>query len=214
MAVLFVNMYAGRGLLRVLKKKNYKMDTKSVSIVGIGGQGIIMASEIVACALMLAGFDVKKNEIKGMSQMGGSVSSCLRFGQKVYSPLPQNGQTDILLSFELIEACRSIDCLRADAPAIINNFKLNPMGSSNCELDLIGQLRQSGRNIILVDGIKLALEAGNIKAVNVALLGVLANYLSLEKDVWLQAVAQLAPKKTYKINEKAFMLGYQNDSCV
>ncbi len=186
---------------------------KNILLAGVGGQGILLASEVLSEAMMIAGYDVKKNEIHGMSQRGGSVVSHVRWGEKVYSPIIPEGEVDILFSFELLETSRYLPLLRKGGRVLVNNLKIAPpsvaLGKMPYPQDLIEQLRKSCAGTVVVNGLDLALEVGNAKTVNTVLLGALSNILDLEKDVWLQALRKMIPERLLEINLKAFELGCQ-----
>jgi len=185
---------------------------KDILIVGVGGQGIILASEILADAGKEAGFDVKKSEVHGMSQRGGSVSTHVRFGQRVFSPLIRDGEADILLSFELLEALRWVNFVQPQGCILVNNLKINPLsvstGSMQYPPGIENLLRQSGRQVQLIEGVSLAEQGGNKKTVNMVLLGALSNLLpDISEDTWLRVIQWRVPAKTREVNEQAFHLG-------
>lgn len=185
----------------------------NILLAGVGGQGILLASEVLSEAMMIAGFDVKKNEIHGMSQRGGSVVSHVRWGEKVYSPIIPEGEVDILFSFELLETSRYLPLLRKDGKVVVNNLKIAPpsvaLGKMAYPEDTIAQLKKSVPETVVVNGLDLALEVGNAKTVNTVLLGALSNILDLEKDIWLQALRKMIPERLLDMNLKAFELGCQ-----
>jgi len=184
---------------------------KNILMAGVGGQGILLASEVLSEAMMLAGFDVKKNEVHGMSQRGGSVVSHVRWGEKVYSPIIPEGEVDILFSFELLETRRYLPLLRKDGRILVNNLKIAPpavaLGKMKYPADLIAGLKEEFPATTVVDGLDLALEVGNAKTVNTVLLGALSNILDLEQDIWLAALGKMIPERLLEINLKAFELG-------
>jgi indolepyruvate ferredoxin oxidoreductase beta subunit len=183
----------------------------NILLVGVGGQGILVASEIIAEALMLAGFDVKKSEVHGMAQRGGSVVSHVRFGEKVYSPIIPEGEADILVGFELLEAYRYLPLLKADGKIVVNNLKINPPIVSIGQEDYPEGLPEKIKNIFpggtLIDGLALAKMAGNVKTVNTVLLGALSRLSGIEEKFWLSAIERMVPGKTLEVNGKAFELG-------
>ncbi len=184
---------------------------KNILLAGVGGQGILLASEVLSEAMMLAGFDVKKNEVHGMSQRGGSVVSHVRWGKKVYSPIIPEGEVDILFSFELLETSRYLPLLRKDGRVLVNNLKIAPpsvaLGKMEYPSDIVAKLKERFPDTTVVDGLDLALEVGNAKTVNTVLLGALSNILDLEKDIWLEALRKMIPARLLEINLKAFELG-------
>ncbi|MEW5803664.1 MAG: indolepyruvate oxidoreductase subunit beta [bacterium] len=187
-------------------------EKKDILIVGVGGQGIILASEILADAGRDAGFEVKKSEVHGMSQRGGSVSTHIRFGRQVFSPLIKDGEADLLLAFELLEALRWVNYVRPLGCILMNNLRINPLPVSTGLMEypegIENLLTRSGRQVQLVEGGKLADQAGNKKAINMVLLGALSHLLpEIPEDTWLQAIQSRVPAKTREVNEQAFHLG-------
>jgi len=184
---------------------------KNILMVGVGGQGVILASEIVAEAGMLAGYDVKKSEVHGMAQRGGSVNSHVRFGRKVYSPLIKKGQTDILFSFEQLETLRYLDMLSNDPVILVNDQKIMPpsvtIGKDRYPENIPALLADKYPRFALAPALSLAQEAGNAKALNVAFVGVLAKYLDIDTGIWEKAITRMLPPKLVELNLKAFSLG-------
>lgn len=183
----------------------------NILLVGVGGQGILLASEILAEAFMLAGFDVKKSEIHGMSQRGGSVVSHVRFGKEVFSPVAPEGEGDILFGFELLETCRYLPLLRAGATVIANDYKIAPpsvlLGKTSYPEKLPEKIKGQFPDFLLVDGQGLALKAGDVRAANTVMLGAVSKRLQISDDIWRQALEKMAPRKALDINLKAFALG-------
>jgi indolepyruvate ferredoxin oxidoreductase beta subunit len=183
----------------------------NILLVGVGGQGILLASEILAEAFMLAGFDVKKSEIHGMSQRGGSVVSHVRFGREVFSPTVPEGEGDILFGFELLETYRSLPLLRPGAKVVANDYRIAPpsvlLGQSGYPDDLAGKIRERFSDFLLVDGLHLAQQAGDVRAANTVLLGAVSRRLQIDADIWQQALTNMVPAKVLDINRKAFALG-------
>jgi len=188
------------------------MNTVSIVVCGVGGQGVLTASDIISVIALKGGYDVKKSEIHGMSQRGGSVISEVRFGDKVYSPLVTDGMADYILSFEKLEALRNLTRLKKGGAVISNDYEIKPasvlMGKFDYPLDIIERIKSAGVELTLVDGVRLALEAGNIRTVNTVLLGALARKLSFEKELWIKSTLERVPEKTHEVNRKAFELGY------
>lgn len=184
---------------------------KNILLAGVGGQGTLLASEVLAEVMMMAGLDVKKNEIHGMSQRGGSVVSHVRYGEKVYSSIIPEGEVDILFSFELLETCRYLPLLRKNGRVIVNTLKIAPpsvaLGKQDYPENMIETITAQFPDTIIVDGLGLALKAGNPKTINTVLLGALANVLDIEHDVWIKALKKLVPARLLDINLKAFELG-------
>ena len=184
----------------------------NILLAGVGGQGILLASEVISEVMLLAGLDVKKNEIHGMSQRGGSVVSHVRYGEKVYSSIIPEGEVDILFSFELLETCRYLPLLRKNGRVVVSNWQISPPAVArgvqaypeNLEQKICQQFPQS----VVIDGLKLALAAGNAKTVNTVLLGALSNILEFERELWLEALQKMIPPRLLDVNMKAFALGY------
>ncbi len=183
----------------------------NILLSGVGGQGIILASDIMAEVFLEAGFDVKKSEIHGMAQRGGSVTSHVRFGRKVYSPIIKQGDADILFSFEQLESLRWLNYVKPDGVILLNNHKINPpavnLGQMEYPKDIPGIIRKWFDRFHLVDGTKLALEAGDIRAANVVLLGTLSKLFDMEESLWIETVLGHLPAKVHEINRKAFAMG-------
>ena len=160
---------------------------------------------------MMAGMDVKKNEIHGMSQRGGSVTSHVRYGEKVYSSIIPEGEVDILFSFELLETCRYLPLLRENGQVIVNNLKIAPpsvaLGKQQYPADLVAEISKKFPATTVVNGLDLALEAGNAKTVNTVLLGALSKALDVDQDLWLKALNKMVPERLLDVNLKAFELG-------
>ncbi len=183
----------------------------NILLVGVGGQGILLASEILAETFMLAGFDVKKSEIHGMSQRGGSVVSHVRFGREVFSPLVPEGEGDILLGFELIETLRYLTLLKKDGSVIANDLKILPssvlMGKEVYPDNVPELVRQQFPQFLLVDGQEIARQAGNLRAANTALLGAVSRRLQIGQDYWMQALERMVPRNALDVNRRAFLSG-------
>jgi len=183
----------------------------NILLVGVGGQGILLASEILAETVMLAGFDVKKSEIHGMSQRGGSVVSHVRYGREVFSPIVPEGEGDILFGFELMETCRSLPLLRQGGAVIANDLRISPpsvlMGQEAYPEGLADKIQTSFPDFLLVDGQKLAADAGNVRAANTVLLGAVSKRLDIPEEYWLKALEKMVPAKAVEVNKKAFQLG-------
>jgi len=183
----------------------------NILLVGVGGQGILLASEILAETFMLAGFDVKKSEIHGMSQRGGSVVSHVRFGEEVFSPIVPEGEGDILFGFELMETYRALPLLKEGGSVVANDLKIPPpavlMGKEVYPGDLADRIRERFPDFLLLDAQKLATEAGNVRAANTALLGAVSKRLDVAQKHWLKALEKKVPPKALEVNVKAFLLG-------
>ncbi len=187
------------------------METKSIMIVGVGGQGTLLASRILGNAVISEGFDVKVSEVHGMSQRGGSVVTYVKFGEKVYSPVIDKGEADIILAFEELEAYRALPYLKKGGRIIVNKQKINPMpvitGAAEYPSDIVKKL-EGAANVTALSALSLAESAGSAKAVNVVLIGVLAKSTDIPYEVWVETVKSTVPEKFLDINLKAFELGY------
>lgn len=192
------------------------MKTMNVSLVGVGGQGIILTADILASAAALAGYDVKKSEIHGMAQRGGSVTSQVRFGDDVASPIIQEGTADILVSFDKVEALRNSGIAARGAKVIVNDLYLVPVtvssGQQATPENLDEEVKKAfGKNLVLIDAMKIAEEeAGNARTMNMVIAGALSKFCPIEEGIWIKAMEQLlsGPKaKLLEINKKAFALG-------
>ncbi|UFS69955.1 indolepyruvate oxidoreductase subunit beta [Geomonas sp. RF6] len=183
----------------------------NILLVGVGGQGILLASEILSETFMLAGYDVKKSEIHGMSQRGGSVVSHVRFGSKVYSPIVPEGEGDILFGFEILESYRSLPLLRPGATVVVNDLCIPPPAVLNGQQEypagLPEKIAARFPDFLLIDGQKLAADAGNARAANTVLLGAISNRLQIEEKYWQEALERMVPKKALAVNLAAFALG-------
>lgn len=183
----------------------------NILLVGVGGQGILLASEILSETFMLAGYDVKKSEIHGMSQRGGSVVSHVRYGKEVFSPIVPEGEGDILFGFELMETCRYLSLLKPGGTVVANDLRIPPpsilMGQEVYPEDLVVRIRAQFPDFLLVDGQKLATEAGNPRAANTVLLGAVSKRLDIAEEFWLAALQKMVPSKALEVNRKAFMMG-------
>jgi len=188
------------------------MSTKSILICGVGGQGILLASDIVAKVAMKAGKDVKKSEVHGMSQRGGNVVSSIRYGEKVYSPIVGDGMVDIILAFEKLEALRNIHLLRDDGKVIVNDYSLDPLpvasGIMEYPEDIFERIKKRVKAPVILNAVDIANEVGNIRTTNIVLLGVLASMMEFPKDIWKEVIKERVPPKTIDINIKAFERGY------
>ncbi|OEU75891.1 MAG: indolepyruvate oxidoreductase subunit beta [Desulfuromonadales bacterium C00003068] len=183
----------------------------NVLLAGVGGQGILLASEVLSEVLMLAGYDVKKNEIHGMSQRGGSVTSHVRFGEKVNSPIIPEGEADILFGFELLETYRYLPLLKAHGKVVVNRHRIMPpsvaTGMERYPEQLEELIISAVDESLVVDGLELAMSAGNPRTVNTVLLGALSNMLDIDENLWQQALTKMVPSKFLAENLKAFELG-------
>ena len=187
------------------------METKSVMIVGVGGQGSLLASRLLGNVLLAQGYDVKVSEVHGMSQRGGSVVTYGKYGDKVYSPVIEKGEADAVISFELLEAARCLPYLKKGGHLITSTQQIDPMpvitGAAEYPADLVDKIKAAGADIVAVDALSLAEEAGTAKASNVVLMGVLASRMDYPEELWQKALEQCVPPKFLELNKKAFELG-------
>jgi len=187
------------------------MSTTNILICGVGGQGILLASEILSEAAMESGYDVKKSEVHGMAQRGGSVVSHIRYGEKIYSPLIRKGEADFIFSFERMETLRYLDYLKADGAIIVNDQKISPTVVNIKEAyypeDVEELCRHRAKEVLFIPAIRIAEELGNIRTVNVIMLGALSRYLNLDESLWLKCIERRVPKKYLEVNIQAFKRG-------
>ena len=187
------------------------MSTTNIMIVGVGGQGTLLASRILGNAVIRQGYDVKVSEVHGMSQRGGSVVTYVKYGDAVHSPIIDKGEADIILAFELLEAYRALPWLKKGGKMIVNDQKINPMpvitGAAAYPCDIVEKLSKAV-DLTALDALSLAAEAGNIKAVNVVLIGVMAKNTSIPHEEWVETIKTTVPAKFLDVNLKAFDLGY------
>ena len=185
---------------------------KSVMIVGVGGQGTLLASRLLGAAMTAKGFDVKVSEVHGMSQRGGSVVTYVRYGEKVYSPIIEEGEADIVLAFEQLEAARYLPYLKKGGAVVVNTQKMDPMpvvtGAAKYPEGVLDAIAAKGVQVLAVDALSLAEQAGSVKAVNVVLIGAMAKSLQQDPEAWLQAIEETVPAKFLEMNRKAFQLGF------
>jgi len=187
----------------------------NILLAGVGGQGIILASNILSEVAMNAGYDVKKSEVHGMAQRGGSVSSHVRFSEKVFSPLIEYGKADIILAFEKLEAIRQINFLHNHGRLIANDQQIEPMpvsaGLDEYPKNIDEMLKNSIEKFNLVDALGGARKLENIRVINVIMLGALSRYVNIDESIWKDTIKQRVPKGTEKINIEAFLLGRSED---
>jgi indolepyruvate ferredoxin oxidoreductase beta subunit len=187
------------------------METKNIMIVGVGGQGSLLASKLLGKMLLEEGYDVKVSEVHGMSQRGGSVVTYVRYGDKVYSPIIDKGEADFIVSFELLEAARWMEYLKPGGQIVTSTQQIDPMpvvtGAAQYPEDLVEKMSAAGAKVDALDCLKLAEEAGSSKAVNIVLLGRLSHYFDLPEDAWMRSLEANVPSKFLDMNRKAFELG-------
>jgi len=185
--------------------------TKKIMIVGVGGQGTLLASRILGNTVINEGYDVKVSEVHGMSQRGGSVVTYVKYGEKVYSPIIDKGEADIILAFELLEAYRALPFLKKGGKMIVNTQSIDPMpvitGAAEYPENIEDKLTDAC-DTALVDALSLAEKAGNSKAVNVVLIGVMASKTDIPYENWIEVIKTTVPPKFLEVNLKAFELGY------
>jgi indolepyruvate ferredoxin oxidoreductase beta subunit len=185
---------------------------KSVIIVGVGGQGTLLASRVLGSAMLSRGVDVKVSEVHGMSQRGGSVVTYVRYGDKVYSPVIEQGEADVVLAFEALEAARFLPWLKPGGTVVVNTKQIDPMpvitGTAAYPEDIIGAVKEQGVKVVAFEVLSLAEQAGSVKAVNVVLIGAMASRLEVDKEVWIETIKATVPPKFIDMNLRAFELGY------
>jgi len=185
--------------------------TTNILVAGVGGQGVIMASDIMSEVFMEAGYDVKKSEVHGMAMRGGIVTSHFRFGKKVYSPLIKQGEVDILFAFEQLEGLRWFNYLRPNGKMIMNDHKISPPAVNLGEMEypkaIPEIIRSKNRNFYLVKGTEIALQLGDVRAANVVLLGAISKCLEVNGDLWLKTILNYLPQKVHELNREAFSAG-------
>jgi indolepyruvate ferredoxin oxidoreductase beta subunit len=186
-------------------------EVKSILFAGVGGQGILRASDIICEVIMEAGLDVKKSEVHGMAQRGGCVTSHVRYGTKVYSPLAEPGSIQTLISFEKMEALRYLRVLKKDAAIILNTEEIYPpavnMGDAPYPEDAVSFLKEYYAKVIYFNAAELAQRAGNIKTANVVLLGAVSNLMNIDQSIWQSVIKKSFPEKLVKMNLAAFQMG-------
>ena len=187
------------------------METKNIMIVGVGGQGSLLASKLLGRLLLTRGYDIKVSEVHGMSQRGGSVVTYVRFGDKVYSPVIDKGEADYIVAFELLEAARWTEYLKPGGKIIVNTQQINPMpviiGAAQYPENLVQKMDDAGIQVDVFDALKFAEQAGSSKAVNIVLMGHLSRNFDFTEEEWLEAIEQSVPPKFLELNKKAFLLG-------
>ncbi len=185
--------------------------TTNILVAGVGGQGVILASDIMSEVFMEAGYDVKKSEVHGMAMRGGIVTSHFRFGKKVYSPLIKQGEVDILFAFEQLEGLRWVNHLRPNGKIVMNDHKINPPAVNLGEMEypkaIPEMIRSKIKNFYLVKGTEIALQLGDVRAANVVLLGGISNFFEVNEDLWLKTILNYLPPKVHELNKKAFSAG-------
>ena len=191
------------------------METKNIMIVGVGGQGTLLASKLIGYVLLKKGYDVKVSEVHGMSQRGGSVVTYVRYGEHVYSPVIDKGEADVIISFELLEAARWLEYLKPNGRIIVNTQRIDPMpvitGQAEYPDNLVEKLREAGAKVDEGDFLAVAENAGSKKTVNIAILGRFSEYLpEISDELWNEALETQVPAKFLELNKKALLLGKES----
>lgn len=185
--------------------------TKNIMIVGVGGQGSLLASKLLGHLLLTEGYDVKVSEVHGMSQRGGSVVTYVRFGEKVYSPIIDKGEADFIVSFEKLEAARYVEYLKEGGRIVVNVQEIEPMpvitGAAEYPENLIEKIQNKGIQVDAMDCLGLAEKASSAKAVNIVLMGRLSRYFDIPVEKWQKAIEECVPPKFVELNHRAFTLG-------
>lgn len=187
-------------------------ETKNIMIVGVGGQGTLLTSRILGGIILVGGYDVKLSEVHGMAQRGGSVVTFVRYGETVAEPIVEEGQADVLIAFERLEALRYAHFLKPGGALIVNDQRIDPItvvtGVAEYPENIIEELGKTYK-VYSVDAAKEAIELGNSRVFNNIVLGVAAQHMDFSKEDWLKVIADTVPPKTVEINQKAFLLGYE-----
>ncbi len=185
--------------------------TTNILVAGVGGQGVILATDIMSEVFMEAGYDVKKSEVHGMAMRGGIVTSHFRFGKKVYSPLIKQGEVDILFAFEQLEGLRWINHLKSNGKIVMNDHKINPpavnLGAMEYPKAIPEKIKSKFKDFYLVKGTEMALQLGDARAANVVLLGAISKFFEVNEDLWLKTILNYLPPKVHELNRKTFFTG-------
>lgn len=185
---------------------------KTIIIAGVGGQGVLTASDLISDVLLEAGYSVKKSEVHGMSQRGGDVIATIKYGDEVFSPLPAVKNTDFILAFEKLEGLRNINFLGNDGVMIVNDFVWEPLpvssGLAEYPSDVKDNIRKYSKAPVFIPASDIAEELGNLKITNVVLVGVLASRMDIGKDIWIRVIKKKVPPKFIDLNLDAFEKGY------
>lgn len=188
------------------------METKNIMIVGVGGQGTLLTSRVLGGIIQAGGYDVKLSEVHGMAQRGGSVVTFVRYGDKVYEPIVEEGQADVLIAFEKLEAMRYAHFLKKDGVLIVNDQRMDPMtvvtGAAEYPHNILDTLKEK-YNVISIDAMAEAKKLGNSRVFNTIIIGVAAKSMDFDKEQWLEVIANTVPPKTVEINQKGFLVGYE-----
>ena len=188
-----------------------KQMTTNILVAGVGGQGVILASDVMSEVFMEAGYDVKKSEVHGMAMRGGIVTSHFRFGKKVYSPLIKEGEVDILFAFEQLEGLRWINHLKPDGKIVMNDHRVNPpavnLGEMEYPKGIPEMIRSKFKGFYLVKGTEIAFQMGDARAANVVLLGAISKLFEVNEELWLNTILNYLPPKVHELNREAFFTG-------
>lgn len=188
------------------------METKNIMIVGVGGQGTLLTSRILGGITRKAGYDVKISEVHGMAQRGGSVVTYVRYGDKVAEPIVEEGQADVLIAFEKLEAMRYAHFLKKDGVMIVNDQRMDPMtvvtGVAEYPENILDTLKKDHK-VVSIDAMDEAKKLGNSRVFNTIIIGVAAKNMDFDKQQWLDVIANTVPPKTVEINQKAFEVGFE-----
>ena len=186
-------------------------DTSNILFCGVGGQGILLASEVTAYSLLAQGFEARKSEVHGMAQRGGSVTAQLRYGPKVFSPLISPGEADIVVAFEMMEAVRYLPYMHNDSKVIVNTHKIYPPAVATGKMDypenVLAELTDRGLHVKALDAFDIAGSVGEVRAVNIVMVGVLSTYLPIDEQVFLDVLNERIPERFREVNIKAFQEG-------
>lgn len=189
-------------------------ETKNIMIVGVGGQGTLLTSRILGGITVAAGYDVKLSEVHGMAQRGGSVVTFVRYGESVAEPIVEEGQADVLIAFERLEALRYAHFLKKDGVIVVNDHRIDPItvvtGAAEYPEGIIEQL-EAEHKVLKVKAMEEALRLGNSKVFNIIVLGVAARHMDFSREAWLNVIEKTVPPKTIEINKQAFLLGYEGE---
>ena len=188
------------------------METKNIMIVGVGGQGTLLTSRILGGIIQAAGYDVKLSEVHGMAQRGGSVVTFVRYGDKVYEPIVEEGQADVLIAFERLEAMRYAHFLKKDGVLIVNDQRMDPMtvvtGAAEYPEDILGTLGKDHK-VVSIDAMAEAKKLGNSRVFNTVIIGVAAKNMDFKEEEWLSVIEKTVPPKTVEIKQKGFKAGFE-----
>lgn len=188
-------------------------ETGNILFSGVGGQGILLASEVTAYSMLEAGYDVKKSEVHGMAQRGGSVTAQLRYGKRVYSPLIEPGCADILVAFEMMEAARYVEYLHSDSKVIVNTQKILPPAVATGQMEypenVLSHLDKLGITVVQIDAFDIAKEVGEVKTANVVMVGAMSAFLPVDQNNYIEVINKRVPERFREVNLQAFEAGRQ-----